>query len=64
MGECLIIPCDILICMINWGKKGVSVAGLSPIHKCFLLPNSHFFLHTVTHDLDVVVKGNLSLLRI
>lgn len=65
MGECLIIPCDILISMINITKKnGVSVIGLFSIYKCRLLPNTHFFLHTVTHDLDVVVKGNLSLFRI
>lgn len=33
------------------------------VYNCFLLPNSHLF-SPVTHDLDVVVKGNLSLFRI
>lgn len=44
-------------------KKGVW--GIISIHNRLLLSNSHFFfLFTVTHDLDVVVKGNLSLFRI
>lgn len=65
MWEGLIIACDILISMINMIKKGVAVVvGIISIYNCFLLHNSHFFLPTVTHDLDVVVKGNLSVFRI
>lgn len=58
--ECLIISCDILISMIN--------KNLKRCHCCW--DNLHLqlfsltFSFTVTHDLDVVVKGNLSLFSI
>lgn len=45
-------------------RKGVAFVGKMSIYNWFLIPISHFVLPTVTHDLDVVVKGNLSLFEI
>lgn len=37
--------------------------GCFPFTIILVLRNSHLFVPAVTHDLDVVVKGNLFLLR-
>ena len=62
-GGVLIIPCDILITVIN-GRKKICLSWLIFLHNFFSSLNSHCSPPAVTHDLDVVVKGNLSLFRI
>lgn len=58
---CLIIPCDILISVFNKIKKSCQCSRDNLV--AFLLPSSHIS-PSVTHDLDVVVKGDLSLFMI
>lgn len=62
------LSCDILMSMINaFAKKKRKKEVLLLFFGCFpiilVLRNSHLFVPVVTHDLDVVVKGNLFLLR-